>query len=65
MYRREVIDKKILELHSLLATTDEQLTATLVKMAIESFEAERDALLQNASIEDTAEAEYGRPLGVV
>jgi hypothetical protein len=46
MYRREVVDRKIVDLQRILASTDDQLTITLLNMAIESFESERDALLQ-------------------
>jgi hypothetical protein len=46
MYRREVIDRKIVDLQRILASTDDQLTITLLNMEIESFESERDSLLQ-------------------
>lgn len=44
MYRRENIDRKIVDIERLLATTDDQLVIALLNMAIESFVAERDAL---------------------
>jgi len=46
MFRREVIDKKIVELRRALATTDDELTVALLVMAIESFESERAVLLR-------------------
>ena len=57
MFRREVIDKKIVELRRALATTDDELTVALLMMAIESFESERAVLVQAANIKDTADAE--------
>ena len=45
MYRRENIDRKIIDLQRMLGTTDDLLTIALPKMAIESFLSERDALL--------------------
>ena len=57
MFRREVIDNKIVELRHALATTDDELTVALLMMAIESFESERAVLLQAANIDDTADAE--------
>ena len=59
MFRREVIDKKIVELRHALATTDDELTIALLMMAIESFESEMVVLLQAANINDTADAEIG------
>jgi hypothetical protein len=59
MFRREVIDKKIVELRRALATTDDELTVALLMMAIESFESERAVLVQAANINDTADAEEG------
>jgi len=44
MYRRENIDRKIIDLQRMLATTDDLLTIALLNMAIESFLSERDAL---------------------
>jgi hypothetical protein len=57
MFRREVIDKKIVELRRALATTDDELTVALLVLAIESFESERAVLVQAANINDTADAE--------
>ena len=57
MFRREVIDKKIVELRRALATTDDELTVALLVLAIESFESERAVLVQAANIKDTADAE--------
>ena len=57
MFRREVIDKKIVELRHALATTDDELTVALLVLAIESFESERSVLLRAANINDTADAE--------
>jgi hypothetical protein len=57
MFRREVIDKKIVELRRALATTDDELTVALLMLAIESFESERAVLVQAANINDTADAE--------
>ena len=45
MSRRESIDRKIIDLQRVLATSDDQLTIALLKMAIESFASERDSLL--------------------
>jgi hypothetical protein len=53
MFRRDVIDKKIVELRRALATTDDELTVALLMMAIESFESERAALVREANINDT------------
>lgn len=44
LYRRDEIDRRIVDLQRMLTTTDDQLTIVLVKMAIENFQAERDAL---------------------
>ncbi len=46
MFRREIIDEKIIELRRALATTDDELTVALLIMAIESFESERAVLVQ-------------------
>ena len=46
MFRREAIDKKIVELRHALATTDDELTVALLVMAIESFQSERAVLLR-------------------
>ncbi len=43
-YGRENIDRKIIDLQRMLATADDQLEIALLKMAIESFESERDSL---------------------
>ncbi len=45
MYRRETIDQRISDLQRMLAATDDQLELALLKLAIESFEAERYWLL--------------------
>src|ERR1700759_2538058 len=58
MFRREVIDKKIVELRRALATTDDELTVALLMMAIESFESERADLDQGVSA-DFAQSENG------
>jgi hypothetical protein len=57
MFRREVIDKRIVELRRALATTDDELTIALPVLAIEGFKSERAALVQAANINDTADAE--------
>lgn len=57
MYRRENIDRKIVDLRRLLATTDDQLVIVLLNMAIESFIAERESLLAAAG---QSAAEEGR-----
>lgn len=44
LYRREDVDRKITDLRRLLATTNDDLTVALVKMAIESLESEKDSL---------------------
>lgn len=44
-YGRENIERKIIDLQRMLATSDDQLEIALLKMAIESFESERDSLL--------------------
>jgi hypothetical protein len=43
-YGRENIERKIIDLQRMLATSDDQLEIALLKMAIESFESERDSL---------------------
>ena len=45
MFRRENIERKIIDLQRMLASTDDQLAIALLKMAIESLETERDSLL--------------------
>ncbi len=60
MYMREVIDSKIVDLQRLLASTDDPLTITLLNMAIESFESERDALLQTEHRSD-GERSFSNP----
>lgn len=45
-YGRDNIDRKINDLRRMLATTNDPLEMALLKMAIESFEAERDSLSQ-------------------
>jgi hypothetical protein len=57
MYRRENIDRKIIDLQRMLATTDDLLTLALLNMAIESFLSERDTLLLvgNQRAADTAQ----------
>ena len=47
MYRLENIQRRISELQRMLATADDQLEIALLKMAIESFEAERASLQVN------------------
>ena len=54
MYRRENIDRRIADLRQMLATADDQLELALLTMAIESFETERDALV-NAGHKPAAE----------
>ena len=44
MYRRENLDRKIIEFQRMLAVTDDQLTVALLKMAIESVLYERNSL---------------------
>ncbi len=44
MYRRENLDRKIIEFQRMLAVTDDQLTVALLKMAIESVLFERNSL---------------------
>ena len=44
MFRRENIERKIVDLQRMLASTDDQLAIALLKLAIESFESERDSL---------------------
>jgi len=53
MYQRENIERRIIDLQRMLATTNDPLEIALVKLAIESFESEM-ALLKTAeaSIED-------------
>lgn len=46
LYRRDNIDRKIHDLRHMLATTNDPLEIALLKMAIESFETERDSLSQ-------------------
>jgi len=57
MYRRENIDRKIIDLQRMLATTDDLLTIALLNMAIESFLSERDTLLhvRNQRAADTGQ----------
>jgi hypothetical protein len=43
-YERENIDRKIVDLQRMLASSDDQLAIALLKLAIESFESERDSL---------------------
>lgn len=48
LYRREDIDRKIMDLRRMLATTNDDLTVALLKMAIESLESEKDSLPHTA-----------------
>ena len=44
MFRRENIERKIIDLQRMLASTDDQLAIALLKMAIESLETERNSV---------------------
>lgn len=46
LYRREDVNRKIVDLQRLLETTDDPLAIALIKLAIESFESERESLPQ-------------------
>jgi hypothetical protein len=48
MFRREYIERRIVDLQRMLASTDDQLAIALLKLAIESFESERDSLENRA-----------------
>jgi hypothetical protein len=41
MFRREYIERKIVDLQRMLASTDDQLAIALLKLAFESFESEK------------------------
>ncbi len=49
LYRSEDIDRKIAEFQRMLETTSDDLAMSLLKMAIESLESERDSLPQAAT----------------
>ena len=46
LYTRENVGRKIVDLRRLLETTDDPLAIAQIKLAIESFESERDSLPQ-------------------
>lgn len=50
MYRRENLDRKIIEFQRMLAVTDDQLTVALLKMAIESVLFERNSLASDRKL---------------
>jgi hypothetical protein len=52
MFRREYIERKIVDLQRMLASTDDQLAIALLKLAIESFESERDSLEKQGATKD-------------
>jgi hypothetical protein len=52
MFRRETIERKIVDLQRMLASTDDQLAIALLKLAIESFESERDSLAKEGAMKD-------------
>ena len=52
MFRPEYIERKIVDLQRMLASTDDQLAIALLKLAIESFESERDLLEKQGATKD-------------
>ena len=52
MFRRETIERKIVDLQRMLASTDDQLAIALLKLAIESFKLERDSSAKEGAMKD-------------